>query len=193
MLKHIAGILVVIVVLAACASQQAAAPTATATTEAPTEIPTEAQTQQPVQRSTLPPTWTEAPETTNTALPTAVPLPSTTPDASIPTAEVATYTPSCDTFGPDLNRLNRTFTPGEDVPVYWLPVPEAQFYQVSLLDDQGKVVFSDLTDQTGYVFRADLFKADRIYGWQAHPINALGQQFCQDRGSELVPSNFVEN
>jgi hypothetical protein len=94
---------------------------------------------------------------------------------------------ACNTFAPDLERTPRNYVDGEDVTVYWTAVEGAGFYYVALTDETAEVVFEDYTEDTSYTFPAAQFESGKLYGWQAHPINALGIQMCLARGAELFP------
>jgi hypothetical protein len=191
------ALILVLGVLSACSQEPQALPTLAAsstplTSDEPSEVPSEApptSTDRP--RPTLPPTWTPASVQTSTPLPTSVPAVAPTSDPSIPTVIVPTRPPSCDTFGPDLSILSRTYAEGQDVTVYWIDIPEAEFYNIILIDDTGAQVMADYTPDATYVFPADRFDYGRIYGWEAIPINSLGQQICIARGAELVPEVFT--
>ncbi len=197
MKKAFAAILVLSTLLAACSQGPEVLPTlapslAPANVEDATAIPTDVPaTSAPFERPTLPPTWTSAPVLTNTPRPSNTPPPSNTPDPNIPTVVLPTRPPSCDTFGPDLSQLSRTYAKDQDVTVYWIDIPEAAFYKIQLLDDQGREKFADLTGDASYTFTADHFDYGKVYGWQATPMNALGQQICRPIGAELVPEVFT--
>jgi hypothetical protein len=150
------------------------------TTAQPTQLPTAV----PVQRPTLPPTWTPSP------------APTQTPDLVTPTENVISATqaqlaqatlPACANFREDRDRFQSTFRLGTSPQVVWTPADNAISYRVSVIDDTGRELFSDLTKDTQYSFRADLFERGKVYGWQVYPIDPLGQQMCLPRGSELYP------
>lgn len=185
MQKRTMPFIVALFFLAACEQQQAVVPTLVPTAVAPT---TEVATQPPEPtrpRATLPPAWTAAPQATSTPVPQADPA-----ETVVPTQQpviAPTLPESCNAFGPDPNRNVRVYKAGEDTTIYWLPVEEAQYYSIALTDETGAVVFTDYTAETGYVFEADLIEDGKLYGWQAYPINVLGQQMCLTRGAELFP------
>lgn len=182
-------LLLMIFIMTACATQQAAPtnvpplPTETATVEeTATPLPTAAP------RSTLPPTWTPesdaftaTPEPSNTPVPTPTPNPQSAP-ISAPVSE-----DTCTNFGPDLDRTPRTYRAGTDITVYWTPVEGAAYYYIALTDETATVVREDYVAETTYVFTADLFESGKLYGWEAFPINAAGIQMCTARGAELFP------
>lgn len=182
--------IVALVFLAAC-QQQAVVPTLAPTALAPTATTGEAATQPPpptaLPRPTLPPTWTPAPEVTNTPPPTpdlangGAVLPQETPVIA------PTLPEACNSFGPDPNRTVRTYKSGQDTTVYWVPVEGAEYYSVSLTDENDEIIFTDYTADTSYTFSADLIEDGKLYGWQVYPINPLGQQMCLTRGAELFP------
>jgi len=192
MRKRTLPFIVALVLLAAC-QQQAVVPTLVPTSLAPTATPEEVATDPPpptaVTRATLPPTWTPAPQVTNTPLPAQEPITTDGEAAAQPTSPVIvpTLPEACNSFDPDLNRTSRTYRAGEDAPVYWIPVEGAEFYSVSLTDENGDIVFTDYTADSGYVFSADLIEDGKLYGWEVYPINNLGQQMCLTRGAELFP------
>jgi hypothetical protein len=176
-------LLIVLLALTACATQQAAPPAATlppAGTETEVVSPTEPPTLAP--RSTLPPTWTPGVPPTETpqgGIPTATEVPPTIVQPTLPEA--------CNTFEPDMERTPRNYIDGQDVTVYWSAVEGAGFYYIALTDETAAVVFEDYTEEPSYTFPADQFESGKLYGWQAHPINALGIQMCLARGAELFP------
>ena len=181
-------LLIVLFILTACASQQAAPPAVTAVTPSPEVSATEALTPTPTatlaQRSTLPPTWTPGAPPTETPSGDAA---STTDQTPAPTIVQPTLPEACNTFAPDMERTPRTYVDGQDVTVYWSAVEGAGFYYVALTDETATVVFEDYTEDTSYTIPADQFESGKLYGWQAHPINALGIQMCLARGAELFP------
>ncbi|MAS34174.1 MAG: hypothetical protein CL610_09210 [Anaerolineaceae bacterium] len=137
------------------------------------------------QRSTLPPTWTPGVQPTVTVAavntssgPTQVP-PTTVPQPTLPEA--------CNSFAVDIEQTPRNYQAGQDVTVYWTPVDGSEFFFVALTDNTAQVIFEDYTDDTSYTFPADQFEAGEFYGWQAYPINAIGNQMCLSIGAELLP------
>lgn len=183
-MHRVSVLLVVLLLLAACASEpQPEPPEVTEMTE-PEATATEILTPTPAptlaQRSTLPPTWTPASPATVTPAPT-------TEQVVQPVVEQPVLPEACNTFEPDLERTPRNYVLGQDVTVYWSAVEGAGYYYVALTDEEAEIVFEDYTESTSYTFPADQFEAGSLYGWQAHPINALGIQMCLARGAELFP------
>ncbi len=178
--------------LASCAQQEQTLPTiAPEITEVTEEAATELPTATPFnpQRATLPPTWTPSPaagELGGQATPT--------PEIQAPEQQAAqqgaTPLEVCVTFGEDRTLNSRTFTPGGPVQVFWTPVTGASSYSVSLIDDTGEVLKTGYTAQTTLVFEPELFEPNRIYGWEAYPIDPAGRQMCISRGAELIPDNL---
>jgi hypothetical protein len=186
LMNRVTTLLLALLLLAACATEQAApqevvttvpeeqaTETATATT-APTLAP----------RSTLPPTWTPGVAATDTPVSESASAAGQTPP---PTIVVPTLPEACNTFEPDLERTPRTYRAGQDVTVYWTPVEGAGFFYIALTDETATVVFEDYTEDTTYTFPAELFESGKLYGWQAHPVDARGIQMCLARGAELFP------
>lgn len=183
-MHRISILLIGLVLLTACAAQQTAPPVTTpppdvTVTDAPTV--TTAPTLAP--RSTLPPTWTPGVPETETPVVDSTPL----EQQAQPTSAEAALPEACNTFEPDMSRTPRNYVAGEDVTVYWSAVEGAGFYYVALTDEEATVVFEDYTEDTSYTFPAAQFEAGNFYGWEAHPINALGIQMCLARGAELFP------
>lgn len=177
-------LMMVFLMLAACETLQPAPVALPSETPIPAASATPPATPTPIQRATLPPTWTPQGVVTFTPLPTLIPPANVTQE---PPRVEATLPESCNAFGPDLSQTLRTYRPGQDVTVYWIRVPEARFYYVALLDENGRVVLEDYTAETQFVFPADLFQAGKPYGWQVYPINAIGNQMCFTQGAELFP------
>lgn len=184
------------ILLVACAQQQTPPgelPSPTVPESTPTEALTATPTATIAPRSTLPPEWTVAPPTDEaggdtendpSAPPTLTAEPPVDLQSPIPASALDE---ACDSFGPDLDRSQRTYRPGENATVYWYPVEGAEFYSVTLTDESGEAVITGYTEETGYVFEADLFAEGGFYGWEAYPINSVGQQMCLTRGAELFP------
>lgn len=175
--------------LAACA--QTAPPTATPIPPTATIIVTPEATPTPLQRPTLPPTWTPVSRSEPEATPTdganaALPV-----DAEPPTLNPVLIPPTplevCNNFSEDFERNRRTFTPGEPATVYWTAVEGAASYYIALLDDLGLVAIDDYTLEPTYTFMPEVFEPGKLYGWQVYPIDRLGQQMCLARGAELFP------
>ncbi len=177
--------LVIGLVLAACAPEAQVVPTLLPATEAPTEVPTDAPTAAPIERPTLPPEWTAAPQATDTPIPTITP--NVLPTVSQIQAILPTEIPGCENFGVDLARTKRSYMRGDDVAVFWSMIDGAEFYKVMLLNDQAEEIFVDYVNADGYIFTADKFEPGKLYGWQVHPINPLGVQMCVTQGAELAP------
>jgi hypothetical protein len=93
----------------------------------------------------------------------------------------------CATFGEDRALNVRTYTIGQPAQVFWTPVEGAAQYSISLVDQTGAVLHLDYTANTNYTFDASLFEAGNLYGWEAYPIDSIGQQMCIARGAELFP------
>jgi hypothetical protein len=162
-------------------TQATASPVGLPTTTAQPTLPP---TAVPVERPTLPPTWTPSPAPVQ---PTDPPTP-TTDVVSATQAQLAQATlPACANFREDRDKFQSTFRVGTSPQVVWTAADTAISYRVSVIDDTGKELFSDLTKATQYSFRADLFERGKVYGWQVYPIDPLGQQMCIPRGSELYP------
>jgi hypothetical protein len=113
-------------------------------------------------------------------LPATETLPPTAP-AALPTLAV------CSTFRADLTKFKPEFKVGSSIEVFWTPTDTAIGYRVALIDDKGQEAFSDLTADTKYTFRADLFTRGLSYGWSVYPVSSIGQQMCEKRGGELFP------
>ncbi|MBZ0290716.1 MAG: hypothetical protein K8I30_24030 [Anaerolineae bacterium] len=178
-----------IVVLAACAPE--VQPTVIpATAEVTEEIVTPQPSATPLdlRRPTLPPTWT--PVSGSEAQSSTVD-PAQTPGTQAPTTAPqfvpATPLEVCNTFGEDLQRNKRTFTVGEAPQVFWTAVEGAASYSVSLIDETGEVLLTEYTIEPTITFDASLFEKGKLYGWEAYPIDRIGQQMCLGRGAELFP------
>lgn len=180
-------LITILIVLAGCAPEETSLPTlipASNQDAATQEVTTEAATPTPLprERPTLPPTWTPVPS------PTEIPL--EVQQAETQAQETLSAPPTllavCDGFGEDRERNVRSLTLGESVQVAWTPVQGAVQYSITLVDQTAEALFTDYTAETGYTFRAELFEARAMYGWEVYPIDALGQQMCLSRGAELA-------
>ncbi len=142
-----------------------------------TPVPDSSPTQQI--SNELPPTWTP----TFTAMPS--PLPAS------PTAEATFANPelpeTCDTFGIDLSRSQRTFPLGASPFVAWIPADNTQYYRVWVTDEFGMELSVEYIAETEFNFPAELFQEGRRYGWNVYPVDEFGDQMCYRRGGELVP------
>jgi len=180
------GLLVVALVLLAACGQQPAdqslptlIPTAAASEPVAESTATSAPTQVPLERSTLPPTWTVSPVPTQP--------PTATTDLTLQ-AELARPTlVVCGGFAADRERSIATFTVGNPVQVFWTAVDTAARYRISLLNDQGEELIVDYTLEPTYTFNPDLFERDQRYAWSVYPEDALNQQMCFERGAEVLP------
>lgn len=183
----------VLLLLAACGQQPSVetlptlAPTALPPEEtAPVEAVSPSATPIPLDRPTLPPTWTPSPEPTRAG---AEPAGQNTAAAPA-TVEQPQGQPTlivCGTFAVDRQRSSPTFTFGNAPVVYWTAVITAARYRINLIDESGAEIFVDYTLEPTYTFRADLFQRGKRYAWEVYPEDALGQQMCLKRGQELFP------
>ena len=186
------AVLVLVMALAACAQQEQVLPTTApiATTQAATQAATA--TPLNLQRPTLPPTWTPVPDPNAQAQtqPEATTVDqSGQPVPAQPTFSPATALEACTTFGEDRNLNKRSFKIGESPQVFWTAVTGAASYSVSLIDETGTVLLTEYTTEPTITFEASLFEATKLYGWEAFPIDGIGQQMCLGRGAELFPEN----
>lgn len=167
--------------LAGCAQEEIAPPPTLA--PSPTvEIITAQPSPTELKRATLPPTWTPVQEVTPTVAEAAATLiPSDTPIPPPTPLEV------CNTFNEDRTLNKRTFIFGESPTVYWTPVQGAAQYSITLVDATNTALKVDYTADTKYTFDASLFEKGKMYGWEAYPIDNIGQQMCIARGAELTP------
>jgi len=180
MQRYLIIILLACLLLAACAQEELAPPPTLApspTQEIITPLPTATE----IKRATLPPTWTPVQESAPTA--TEV-VPTQIINTSIPPP---TALEACATFGEDRTLNKRTYTAGQPAQVFWTPVQGAVQYSISLVDQAGKSLFVDYTADTNFTFDGTLFEAGKLYGWEAYPIDNIGQQMCLARGAELFP------
>lgn len=187
-------VIVILLAVAACAPQ--AEPTAAPPTPTAEEVtPEPSATPLELRRPTLPPTWTPSPEVGGQAQAQNVdvtPHPEgqpTQPPAGITQFAPATPLDVCNTFGEDRELNRRTFKIGESPQVFWTAVEGAASYSVSLIDETGQVVLTEYTVEPTITFDATLFEEGKLYGWEAYPIDALGQQMCLGRGAELFPED----
>jgi hypothetical protein len=156
-------------------------PTAAATTEvgAETAVPTTEATQPPLDRPTLPPTWTVSPVPTE--------APTSTVDLTSQSVQDQPTLVVCGTFAVDRERSPATFTPGNPVQVYWTAVDTAARYRISLIDEQGLELVLDYTREPTYTFPGELFERGKRYAWSVYPEDAINQQMCFERGAEILP------
>lgn len=147
---------------------------ATATTAA-----TEPATQAPVERSTLPPTWTVSPVATEP--------PTATTDMTRQAELVKPTLVVCGGFSADRARSGAVHSGGNPVQVFWSAVSTAARYRVSLLNDRGEEIVTDYTLEPTYTFTGDLFERDGVYAWSVYPEDSLNQQMCFERGAEILP------
>lgn len=183
--------------LAACAQEQALPtsvlePTVEETEEAviPQDTPT------PLQRATLPPTWTPSPEPEAVQDASGGEVVQPPADPQQPVQQLSdviapTALEVCATFGEDRELNNRRFTPGGPVQVHWTAVQGASSYYIILVDETGDLLKEGYSIQPTFVFEPELFDADKIYGWEVYPIDPAGQQMCLSRGAELVPDTRI--
>lgn len=173
--------------MAACA-QAEPAPLPTLVPSPTPIVVTALPTATPITRPTLPPTWTPVADT----------APSQDNSGPTPTVETApavqfvpaTPFPACATFGEDRERNNRTFEPGTAPQVFWTAVEGATSYHIALIDETGSIVFESYTIEPTVTFPIELFEPGKLYGWEAYPIDSLGQQMCLARGAELFPAGL---
>ncbi len=178
-MKRILGIAIFVFAVAGCGPQAtevlptliATPQPAAAATETPkTPIPTVAPTQVPVDRATLPPTWTPSVEPTDTVIPptnTSVPL--STP---IPTLV------ACGPFDVDRDKSASTFKVGTPTQVFWTPVQGAVRYRIGVIGDFNQEIFMDYAVDANYTFKPDLFEAGKQYLWKVYPEDSLARQMC---------------
>ncbi len=176
-MKRIIGIVIIVLVVSGCGSQQptevlptlmATPQPAAAATETP--IPTVAPTQAPVERATLPPTWTPSVVPTDTVIPsTNTPVPLSTP---IPTLV------ACGPFDVDRDKSASTFTVGTPTQVFWTPVQGAVRYRIGVIGDFNQEIFFDYAVDANYTFKPDLFEAGKQYLWKVYPEDSLARQMC---------------
>ncbi len=179
MQRYLIIFLLACISLAACAPAQGVQPTLppSPTPEIITPLPTATE----IKRATLPPTWTPEQEVTPTAIESVATQVVNTPIPPATALEV------CTTFGEDRALNKRTFTLGQPAQVFWTPVAGAAQYSITLVDQTGASVYVDYTADTNFTFEATLFEAGKLYGWEAYPIDNIGQQMCLGRGAELFP------
>lgn len=186
--------LILMVMTAACSPEAEVLPTVAPqeATEEPTPLPTA--TPLNLQRPTLPPTWTPSPDPNSVTQPEAT----TGADSSGQAQQLATQSPAfaaatplevCTGFGEDRERNKRTFKIGESPQVFWTAVAGAGSYSISLIDETETVLLTEYTTEPTYTFDASLFEQSKFYGWEAYPIDMIGQQMCLGRGAELFPED----
>jgi hypothetical protein len=189
MLKRAAAFgLLGLLLIAACSP---AAPAATATaspvpdTATPAATTTPAPTVTPFVRLTLPPTWT--PEATEAAQAVEVAY---TPDPRLATLRANVHLGEiCDRFGVDYSRSATTVQLGSPAQVYWLSVPNASVYEVTVYGPNATVVAVQRTSDTTISLRPSLFTGyNQPYGWQVVPLDTSGNYMCIPRGGELRTS-----
>jgi hypothetical protein len=184
-MKRIIGIAIFALALVGCGSQQ---PTEALPTLIPTPQPaaaatntpvaTVAPTEVPVDRATLPPTWTPSIEPTDTTVPatnTSVPL--STP---IPTLV------ACGPFDVDRDKSASTFTVGTPTQVFWTPVQGAVRYRIGVIGDFNQEIFFDYAVDANYTFKPDLFEAGKQYLWKVYPEDSLARQMCLAVAGDLT-------
>jgi hypothetical protein len=181
------GILLIVMLAAACSP-------APAETPAPTEALVEEEstpTQELPTRRPLPPTWTPGVAVTITPFPSET-LP---PRTAIPTP---TLPAGCDSFGVDYDSIPEVFDYGTSPTITWDPAEGAAGYRVELYSPEGEAVWVFIAepDVTTYTFDADLFVVDVdainlgqvfVYGWEVTPVDAQRVQYCPSIGSEFIP------
>lgn len=191
-LRTFALLMVGMLLLAACAQEEVVIPTLIPTPtpeviEAPVEVeqPTAAPTDVPVDRPTLPPTWTPTDEPSPTAIPTQ------TPDPTIEELISVVETDECRDFGEDAERNPNEVFIGAPITVFWIDLPTAFEYEVTLFDQRGFPIHQGTTEEASYTFPEDLFEGNQLYGWHALPRDFNSVPRCPPRGGEfrtLVPS-----
>lgn len=184
----------IMLLLAACSPPAEVLPTLAATVEA-TDEPTPAPTATPLnlQRRELPPTWTPSPDANQAQVPPTVEGQPQATQQQLPTQApafvAATPLEVCTAFGEDRERNSRTFVIGESPQVFWTAVAGAGSYSISLIDETGAVLLTDYTVETTFTFDSNLFEQGKLYGWEAFPLDGVGQQMCLGRGAELFPAD----
>lgn len=144
-----------------------------------TAAATTAATQPPLERSTLPPTWTVSPVPTQP--------PTATTDLTVQAQLIKPTLVVCGSFIADRERSGAVHTGGNPVQVFWANVDTAARYRVSLVNDRGEELLTDYTLESTYTFPGDLFERDGRYAWSVYPEDALNQQMCFERGAEILP------
>ena len=188
-MKHLTKFILLIsglMLLAACGQQPAnqVLPTVMPTSAnvvppTATQPTTIAPTQSPLERSTLPPTWTVSP------VPTIAPT--ATIDTTVQAQLVKPTLAVCGGFAADREHSMNTFTAGSPVQVFWTAVDTAARYRVALRDDTGQELFVDYTLEPNYTFKAELFERGKRYSWSVYPEDSINQQMCFERGDEILP------
>jgi hypothetical protein len=171
------GVVLLLVLLAACAQT----PPPTATPEPPTATPPPAATSTPFIRPTLPPEWTPTDTPTEPAAP-----PTPTDD---PRVQQLLDNPSapgvCDTFAADPQRNIASVVAGSSVQVFWQPALDAAQYELGLFDDRGFRIDVIRTPETTHLFDAELFQPGRTYGWIVIPFSSEFEPLCLPQGGEF--------
>ncbi len=158
-------------------------PTETEAVEAQAEI-TEEPTSTPVINPTLPPTWTNTPEPSETPIPTATEI----VDTATPLPEPETVASVCDAFAADPEGSTREFLPGEAPVASWTSIEGAELYRVFLSTRSGTLIRDDIyTAETTFTFDPNSFEFGEFYIWAVWPLDAIGDQMCFERGGELIP------
>jgi hypothetical protein len=210
MKRRIFGLVSILLLAAACG--QRTPNVITATPRPPTAVPTtEVPSATPLNRPTLPPSWTPAQSwtPTKTPTPTITPTPTDTYTPSKTFTVTQTYTASntptpnatnaflqssplpdvCKTFGADPEKNKRDFTFGVSPTAYWTPVDSAAAYLVRLFDANRVTVLTQTTTETSFTFDANLFDMTMNYVWEVAPLDSDGVQICPTRGALLLPAS----
>jgi hypothetical protein len=204
MVKQTVLILVFMIVLTACSpsAEEQVLPTLIVTdalVEGDVEVTAEVIDVTPteIRRATLPPTWTptpdpDAPEEAAAGNPqiggeglaiieTGATEPAPMLQAPPTPLEV------CFNFGEDREQNPRYYVPGQAATVVWTPVQGAQYYSIMLVNEAGESLLVEYVDGTQYTFGPELLTDRGLYGWEAYPVDSIGQQMCLSRGAQLFP------
>lgn len=185
-MKYAPLLIAIVFTLVGCSQAEDALPTLMPTALPPTEVtsteaaPEIVATPIPIERPTLPPTWTPSPVPTETPIP---PTP-TTPLVLTPVPTLI----ACGTFDIDRENSASTITIGQPVQVFWTPVDGAMRYRIFLLDERGFEVHVDYSVDPTFTFTPDLFRAGRRYAWEVYPEDNLARQMCIQIAGELAPA-----
>jgi hypothetical protein len=144
-----------------------------------TSAATVAATQSPLERPTLPPTWTVSPVATEP--------PTATTDMTRQAELVKPTLVVCGGFTADRERSAAIHAGGNPVQVFWTAVDTAARYRISLRNDRGEELITDYSLEPTYTFAGDLFERDGVYAWSVYPEDSLNQQMCFERGAEILP------
>lgn len=144
-----------------------------------TVVATEVATQSPLERPTLPPTWTVSPVATEP--------PTATTDMTRQAELIKPTLVVCGGFTADRERSGAIHSGGNPVQVFWSAVSTAARYRISLSNSLGEVLLTDYTLEPTYTFAGDLFERDGVYAWSVYPEDATNQQMCFERGAEILP------